>query len=122
MISQDLPVYQMIATPELRQEWDDACEEVRAQRASVRDVLFVYPLCTAWHVHDWCLVTWPGGLVCQGKLGEELNGFDDAVMRLVMKPPLVSRREMIARRIIARDFPEEGEIPGDRVRWCQTSA
>ena len=32
----------------------------------------------------------------------------DALLRMVMNPPMISRREVYLRRVIARDFPEPG--------------
>eukprot|EP00747_Dinoflagellata_sp_TGD_P217411 gnl/TRDRNA2_/TRDRNA2_89813_c0_seq1.p1 gnl/TRDRNA2_/TRDRNA2_89813_c0~~gnl/TRDRNA2_/TRDRNA2_89813_c0_seq1.p1 ORF type:complete len:356 (-),score=67.91 gnl/TRDRNA2_/TRDRNA2_89813_c0_seq1:10-1077(-) len=39
---------------------------------------------------------------------QSIRGEDDIVLRLIMKPPMVSRREVFLRRIIARDFPSPG--------------
>ncbi len=36
------------------------------------------------------------------------GGIDDIIMRIQIKPPIVSPREALLRRIIARDFPEPG--------------
>ena len=41
---------------------------------------------------------------------QQFDGDMDAILRVVMKPPLISAREAFLRRVIARNFPEPGCI------------
>lgn len=45
-----------------------------------------------------------------GRLVREVNGPNDAVIHLVLKPPIVSQREVYARRVLCPDHPEKGAV------------